>query len=172
MALNPVERRMAMLCGEWIDFRDDATRRLLVWRVRENARRLVQCFFEAQKHDLEYSSRDLFVVFDAPFEHSIQYSRALKEALRGQFEASVEELAAQGLSTDWRFQPTNVPDSAVGFVDALRAFGSKYHKTIGHLTAVLSPSDVSDTGAFAAWMLRVVAANVPERLRLVMFYSI
>jgi hypothetical protein len=31
MALNPVEQRLAMLCGEWVDFRAETDKRLLIW---------------------------------------------------------------------------------------------------------------------------------------------
>ena len=172
MALNPVERRMALLCGDWVDFRSEASKRLLVWQVPENAIRLVQCFLEAQKHDLEYSAGDLFVVFEPPFEHSVQYSRALKGALRGQYDASREELAEQGLEADWSFEPDQEPHSPQAVIDALRSFGSKYHKTIGHLVGVLMPQGISDAGAFESWVLRAVTAGVPERLRLLVVDSI
>ncbi|MPY87895.1 MAG: hypothetical protein GEU99_08240 [Luteitalea sp.] len=171
MALNPVERRLALLCGEWVDFRSDTSKRLLVWRVPESALRLVQCFFEVQKHDLEYSSHDLFVVFDTPYEYSIQYSRALKQALRGQYDASKEDLASQGLTTDWFFDPEDVPNTSAGVIDALRSFGSKYHKTIGHLAAVLLPATVSDEEWFSAWVSRALQTNAPERLRLLVVDS-
>jgi tetratricopeptide (TPR) repeat protein len=172
MGLNPVERRLSLLCGDWLDFRADATKRLLVWQVPENAVRLVQCFFEVQKHDLEYSSRDLFVAFDAPFERSPSYSRALKQALRGQYDASRDDLAAEQLPVDWAFDPEDVPDSPAGVIAALRSFGSKYHQTIGHLAAVLLPSAVEAPEAFAGWIERALAADLPERLRLVVVDSL
>jgi hypothetical protein len=172
MALNPVERRLSLLCGDWIDFRSDASKRLLVWQVPENAMRLVQCFFEAQKHDLEYSSGDLFIVLDSPFEHSLQYSRALKETLRGQYDASREDLATQGLGTDWRFAVADAPDTAAGAMDALRSFGSKYHNTIRHLVGALTPTAVANDQFFVGWLLRALATDLPERLRLVIVDSI
>lgn len=172
MGLNPVERRLSLLCGEWLAFRADATKRLLVWQVPENAMRLVQCFFEVQKHDLEYSSRDLFIVFDAPFERSLQYSRDLKQALRGQYDASREELTTQQLPVDWAFAPAHVPDSPAGVMAGLRSFGSKYHQTIGHLAMVLLPSAIDDSDAFAAWISRALATGLPERLRLVVVDSL
>ena len=172
MALNPVERRLALLCGEWMDFRADAGKRLLVWQVPENAMRLVQCFFEVQKLDLEYSSRDLFIVLTPAFEHSVRYARELKESLRGQYDASREDLAAQGLESDWPFDPVQAPDSPAGVIAALRSFGSKYHTTIGHLAAVLQPAGITDPAAFSSWVFRALAANPPERLRLVLIDSL
>jgi hypothetical protein len=172
MSLNPVERRLALLCGDWIDFRSDAAKRLLVWQVPANAIRLVQCFLEAQKHALEYSSGDVFVTLQTPFEHSTQYSRELKAGLRGQYDASREQLVEQKLESDWTFDPAAEPHSAPSFMDGLRSFGSKYHKTIGHLVGVLMPLSVSDGAAFSAWVMRALAARPPERLRLLVVDSI
>jgi hypothetical protein len=172
MALNPVERRLALLCGDWVDFCADPSKRLLVWQVPENATRLVQCFFEVQKLDLEYSSRDVFVVFQPPFEHSLQYSRELKQALKGQYEASRDDLAAQDLPADWGFDPAQVPDTPAAVLGALRSFGSKYHETIGHLAAVLMPGAVTDPDAFEGWVLRALDTALPERLRLAVVDSI
>ena len=160
MTLNPVERRLALLCGDWIDFCSDGAKRLLIWQVPENGMRLVQCFFEVQKLDLEYSSGDLFIVFDSPFEHSIQYSKALKEGLRGQYDASREDMKSQGLSSDWTFAPTDVPDSATGVMEALRSFGSNYHKTIKHLVGAFTPTAIADEGFFIGWLLRALATNL------------
>jgi hypothetical protein len=167
MALNPVERRLALLCGEWTDFRSDTTKRLLVWQVPESALRLVQCFFEVQKHDLEYSSRDLFMVFESPFERSIQYSRALKQELSGQYDASREAMIAENVPTDWSFDAAAVPDSPSGFISGACSFGSKYKKTIGHLAAVLQPAKIADEESFSAWVLRALDLGFPERLRFV-----
>jgi hypothetical protein len=172
MGLNPVEKRLALLCGDWIDFRSEGSNRLLIWQVAENAMRIVQCFFETQKHDLEYSSGDLFIVLDPPFDHSIQYSKALKEALRGQYDASRHDLEQEGLSTDWSFVPGNVADTAAGVVSALSSFGAKYCNTNQHLVGVLTPTAVADDELFAGWLLRALANNLPEHLRLVIVDSI
>src|ERR1700759_4521953 len=101
MALNAVERRLLDLRYEWEAFAEDPTPRLLVWTVPDAAMRLVRCFLEAQKYEGEYVTRDLFVVFDVPFEDSIQYSQALKEALAGQYAASREDLAREGVDAAW-----------------------------------------------------------------------
>jgi hypothetical protein len=127
-----------------------------------------------QKHETEYSTRDLFIVFDAPFESSIQYSRALKEALAGQYEASRDELAQQGIAADWTFVPGQAPHSARGFVESLRSFGSRYHTIIGHLVAVFAPTNVDPDAqdAFADWLARALDSALPERLRLAVVDSI
>jgi hypothetical protein len=171
MALNPVERRLTDLCADWVAFRDDTTKRLLVWQVPDDAARLLQCFFEVQKHDTPYTSGDLFVVFDAAFDNSIQYSRELKEALFGQYEASRQDLEKEGIASDWRPSPEQFPDSAYGFVQSVRSFGSMHHKSIGHLVVVLTPPAVSSPDSFSRWLLRALDAGLPERLRIAVIDS-
>ena len=96
MPLNAVERRLLDLRHQWERFANDPTPRLLVWTVPDAAMRLVRCFLEVQKHEGEYVTGDLFIVFDTPFENSIQYSRALKELLAGQHAASADDLGRRG----------------------------------------------------------------------------
>ncbi len=172
MALNPVERRLALLCADWLEFRADAARRLLVWQVPDHAVRLVQCFVQAQRYELEYSSRDLFIPFDAPFEHSLQYARALKEQLAGQVEASRADWAAQGLDAGWTLDPASSPDTAAAFISALRSLGSSHHRSIGHLVAVLIPPSVDRPAHWAGWLQRALQADLPERLRIVVVDSL
>jgi tetratricopeptide (TPR) repeat protein len=172
MSPNPVERRIADLCQEWAGFRADPSKRLLIWQAPENAERLLQAFFETQKHETEYSTGDLFIVFDASFEHSIQYSRALKEALAGQYKASREALESQGIACDWHYAPAEFADSATGFVHSIGSFGSHHQEQIGHCVAVLYPQYIMDNDAFAAWLGRALNAGVPEGLRLVVTDSL
>jgi tetratricopeptide (TPR) repeat protein len=166
MALNPVELRMVELRHHWEAFRADTSKRLLIWEVSDTATRMLQCFFEAQKHESEYSTGDVFIVFDAPFFNSIQYAHALKEALVGHYEASQDVLAAQGLPIDWQIDPQTSPDSATGFIRSLLSFGSKYYQHIGHLVAVLMPQTIANPEAWGAWLSRALDTDMPERLRL------
>ena len=168
MALNPVERRMALLCDHWIAFRDQPEPRLLVWQVPDNALRLVECFAEVQKLDLPYASGDVFLLFKPPYQHGLQFSRAIKEALRGQFDASVDDLQKQGLATDWAFDPGASPDTPAGVAQALRSFGSKYHRVLRHLVLVLMPPSLADGAAYTAWLKALLDCQLPERLRVLL----
>lgn len=170
--MNPVEKRLMLLADRWVSFREDDTKRLLIWQAEPNALRFFQCFFEVQKHETEYTVGDLFIVFDAPFDNTIQYSRELKEILAGQYEASREDLLQQGISPDWQFNPRQYPHSAAGFVNSLRSFGSQHHERIGHLVAVLTPTQVANSDHLASWLLNAVQANPPERLRFVVIDSL
>ena len=168
MALNPVERRMALLCDNWIGFRDQPQARLLLWQVPDNALRLVECFAEVQKLDLPYASGDLFIVFKLPYVHGLQFARGIKQALRGQFDASLDELRGQGLDTDWSFDPAATPDTPAGVAQALRSFGAKYHRALRHLAVVLLPTSLADVPAYTAWLQGLLDTGLPERLRLLL----
>lgn len=162
---NPVEERLMLLADHWTSFRDDPDKRLLVWQAEANALRFFQCFLEVQKHETDYTVGDLFVVFDTPFENIIQYSRDLKASLKGQYDASHDDLSQQGITPDWDYNPEDYPDSVSGVVKSLQSFGSRHHERIGHLVAVLMPKDVSDNEGFTAWLAHALKERLPERLR-------
>ena len=167
MALNPVERCLVDLAGRWQVFRDDTSKRLLIWQVADNAFRLLQCFFEVQKHDTEYSTADLFIVFDAPFDNSIQYARSLKEALAGQYDASREDLIQQGVEPAWQYAPESFPDTATGFVRSVLSMLTAHRTTLNGLAIVLMPQHVADDEAFVAWLRRALDSGMPDQLRIV-----
>ncbi len=172
MVLNPVEHRLMALAGHWESFRDNDSKRLLIWQADDSALRFYHCFFEVQKHETEYTVGDLFIVFDTPFQNAIQYSRGLKENLWGQYDASREDLTQQGITPDWQFNSNEIPDSALGFIQSLSSFESKHRNTIGNVVAVLMPSQVVEDDLFASWLTRVLAAELPRRLRLVVLDSL
>jgi len=174
MALNPVERRLLYLCNHWSAFTGNASKRLLLWQMQDNAVRIVQGFFEVQKHQTDFTTGDMFIVFDTPFENSIQYSRALKEMLVGRYQASHDDLRAEGITPDWVFDPATVPHSVAGFVESMRSFGSHHQESIGLLVAVLMPSQMrlEAYDAFGDWLARALAANLPGQLRLVVVDSV
>lgn len=163
--MNPVERRLVELLQCWEEFLSDPQKRLLLWQVPDNAPRMLECFFEVQRHPAAYASGDTFITFDAPFEHSIAYSRALKQTLAGQYAASHEELQRAGQQPDWAFEPDGMPDTATAFVQALASLAG-HHPVFGHLVAVLMPVRVDSEEAWAAWVARALQAGVPEGVRL------
>ncbi|MBX3305067.1 MAG: hypothetical protein KF751_03340 [Nitrospira sp.] len=172
MALNPVERRLVDLCHHWEAFRQDPSKRLLIWQVPDNAGRMLQCFFEAQKHETDYSAGGLFIVFDAPFENSIQYSRDLKTTLAGRYDASRELLSRQGIASNWQYDPQHAQDSAVGVLQSLCSFADTHQNDVGHLVAVLMPSRLGHIDGFIGWVQRILSSNIPEHLRFVLIDSV
>jgi hypothetical protein len=166
MAMNPVEQRVLQMCQAWAAFRDDPAARVLVWRIQEDALRMVDVFIEMQKHQTELTTGDTFILFKTPYAHGLQYSRALKESLVGQFEATKDSLAAQGLPVDWAFNPATTLDAPAGVAQGLLSFGSKYHQALGHLTPVFMPLNVNNAVAWEQWLQGLLAMNMPERMRM------
>lgn len=169
--LNPVERRLMQLAGQWQAFRAQPQARLLLWQLPESGLRLAECFVEAQKLELPYATGDVFLLFKQPFVHGLQYGRALKQALRGIYDASAEQLQAQGVAADWPFDPAATPDTAAGFAEALRSFGSRHHGAMApgaQLCMVLMPTQVAHAASFARWLHELLDLGLPQRLRVLL----
>lgn len=163
--MNPVEQRVAQMCQAWAAFTADPAKRLLVWRIQEDALRMVDVFVEMQKHQTELTTGDTFVLSKAAYQHGLQYSRELKEGLVGQYEATREDLPKQGLPADWHFDPAATADTPAGMAQALLSFGSKYHQAVGHLTLVLHPLKVASSASWVDWLTGLLDVGLPERLR-------
>lgn len=166
MALNPVEQRLVQIKDLWDIFASDPDKRLLIWRCQAASYRMMDCFFEAQKHESDYATRDLFLVFKDPFTNAIQYSHDLKTALAGIYAASRDDLKDQGISPDWAFDACDEPDSPAGVMGSLRSFGMGHDPHFEHLVAVLMPTEVSHPDRFAKWVADALASGPPERLRI------
>ena len=171
-ALNPVERRLMQLAGLWAEFRAEPAARLLLWQLPESGLRMAECFVEAQKIDAPYATGDVFLLFKQPFVHALQYSRALKEALRGIADASAADLCAQADAIPaWPFDPAATPDTAAWFADAVRSFGSAHHRAMtpgAHLCVVLWPGAVAHGPGFERWLRQLLDVGLPARLRVLM----
>lgn len=173
-ALNPVERRLMQMAGAWQDFRADGEARLLLWQVPESGLRVAECFVEVQKYELPYAMGDVFLLFKQSFVHGLQYSRELKVALRGIYDASGDDLSAQGLPADWEFDPAITPDTASSFAGAVRSFGSKYHRSMApeaHLCIALWPPNVAHGPSFVRWIRQLLDDGLPPRLRVLLVDS-
>lgn len=169
--MHPVEERLVRLRERWDLFRDDSTKRLLIWQLPENAMRFAFCFFEAQHHDTVYAVRDLFIVVDTPFENSIQYSRELKQILVGRYKAGRDALEEEGIEPDWTFEPSDTPDLPEGFVQLLQSFAS-HHPEAGYIVPVFAPSTVTDLPAWIACVERMLKGANADRVRYVLLDSI
>ncbi|MEJ2592629.1 MAG: hypothetical protein P8178_14775, partial [Candidatus Thiodiazotropha sp.] len=176
MQLNAVERRLVELQQHWQVFRADDTKRMLIWQTPDNAKRLMECFFEAQRHaaseERPYIGCDTFIVFDTPFEDSISYSRTLKETLAGQYEASHASIEQAGETADWHFSPKALPDSARSFVEALNDLAKHHPAALGLLVAVMLPSAVNGEAAWYAWLQRALQAEPAPGVRLVVLDAV
>lgn len=175
-SLNAVEQRLVELQSHWQDFRGDDSKRMLLWQVRDNAARLMECFFAVQRLEATlatpYVGSDTFIVFDTPFEDSISYSRKLKEALAGEYGASRESFQQADREPDWNYSPAALPDSARGFIESLNDLTQHHQDVLGLLVAVVLPSSVAGEDAWTAWLERALAAGPGPGLRLLVLDSL
>ncbi|WP_211445066.1 hypothetical protein [Collimonas humicola] len=155
MAKNPVEKRVATLRDLWLEHTQDPRMRVLVWRIPANADRMLQAFFEIQQHPGDWTTPDLFLRFDAAFDTSFGYSRALRQSLAENYIDSKDSLREQGVSTDWSVAQTPQHDSAAGVMATLASFARYHQAQLEHLryvAAVLAPHPVTSQEAWEAWL--------------------
>jgi tetratricopeptide (TPR) repeat protein len=176
MELNAVERRLVDIQNHWQDFLADDSKRLLLWQIKESSTRLMEAFFEAQQHEAvqekPYGCSDTFVVFDVPFDNSISYSRTLKEALAGQYEASQDAFKQVGRQADWKFTTESQPDSALGFIQGLNSLARHHQEVLGRLVAVILPTSVANESHWVAWLGRALQAAPDKGVCLVVIDSL
>jgi tetratricopeptide (TPR) repeat protein len=155
MAKNPVEKRVDTLRNLWLEHTEDPQVRVLVWRIPDNADRMLQAFFEMQQHPGDWTTPDLFLRFDAPFDTGFGYSRALRQALADSYIDSKDSLREQGVAADWPFTRLPHHDSASGTMAVLASFAQHHQAQLAHLryvNAVLAPNGVAGQDAWEAWL--------------------
>lgn len=160
MSKSPVEKRLEQLRDLWLEASESPALRLAVWRVPDNARRMLSAFFEAQQHSGEWNTPDAFLRLDAAFETSWDYSRALKRTLTTGFEENRDALKNQGIEPDWPAASQDQPDTAAGFMALLSSFAEHYRDHWRHVVVVLEPERVTSPEAFEDWLDAALAAPV------------
>lgn len=163
---NPVEQRIALMRDLWLEATADERVRVVVWRVPDNAQRMLLAFYEMQRHDGDWRTPDLFVRFDQPFETGFGYSRALCDAVIEGYVESRESFEQQGIAFDWPFGTAPRADSPAGFVALFGSFARHHAAHHRHAVAALVPPRVSTPAAFEAWVRGVVQPGLPDGLRL------
>jgi len=155
MAKNPVEKRVDTLRDLWLEHTEDPQARVLVWRIPANADRMLQAFFEMQQHPGDWTTPDLFLRFDTPFDTGFGYSRALRQALADRYIDSKDSLREQGVAADWPFTQLPHHDSAPGTMAVLASFAQHHQAQLAHLryvNAVLAPNGVASQDAWETWL--------------------
>jgi tetratricopeptide (TPR) repeat protein len=163
---NPVEKRIALMRDLWWQATEDEQVRIVIWRVPDNAERMVLAFYEAQRHEGDWQTADLFIKFDAPFETSFTYSRMLCDALVETYVASDDSFKQQGIAMNWPFARVPRPDSAAGFMGLLGHFARHHEAHFRHAVAALLPATVTSPAALQAWVQAAVKVGVPSGVRL------
>lgn len=163
---NPVEKRIELMRDLWLQATEDPQVRVVVWRVPDNAERMLLAFFEAQRLEGDWQAPDLFLKFDAPFETGFTYSRMLCDALIESYTASADSFKEQGIAFNWPFASVPRPDSAAGFLNLLGAFSRHHREHFRYAVAALMPMPVTSADALDAWVRGAVHAGVPVNVRL------
>ncbi|WP_211463045.1 hypothetical protein [Collimonas silvisoli] len=171
MAKNPVEKRVAALRDLWLEHTQDPQLRILVWRIPANADRMLQAFFEMQQHPGDWTTPDLFLRFDAPFDTGFGYSRTLRQSLVESYIDSKDSLREQGVAADWPVAQTPHHDSASSVMAMLASFTRHHQAQLAHLryvAAVLTPHPISSQDAWEAWLEAALRSPVAADVRLIL----
>jgi tetratricopeptide (TPR) repeat protein len=170
-AKNPVEKRIALMRDLWLQATEDPSVRIVVWRLPDNADRMLLAFYEAQRHEGDWQTQDLYIKFDAPFETGFSYSRSLCDALIETYVASDDSFKEQGIALNWPFARVPRPDSASGFLGLLGDFARHHAKHFRHAAAALMPATVTSPAAWQAWVQAAVKSGVPAGVQLALVDS-
>ncbi len=168
---SPVEQRLAQMSALWLEATADDAVRVVVWRIPDNADRMLQAFFESQRHATEWQLPDLFVRFDAPFETSFGYSRALNEALLESYNGSLEGFRENGISFNWPSAAAGRADSAAGFVALFNSFAQHHATHFRCAVAALMPSAANSAAVWVDWVRSALRAGVAPNVRLALVES-
>lgn len=167
---NPVEKRMAQLHDLWWERTDDEALRAIVLRVPPDSQRMLEAFFTLQMVDSDYSTPDLFLRIDTPFETGFRYSRELRQQLIDTYRHNRPQLVKQGVAGAWEEEHKPGWDSAAGFVET--GYALARHLRRQRLSIVLQPGGTSDAACFERWFDAAMQAPVPPQdaglLRLVL----
>ncbi len=150
----------------WWQATADEQVRIVVWRVPDNAERMVLAFYEAQRLEGDWQTGDLFIKFDAPFETGFTYSRMLCDALIESYVASDDSFKQQGIAMNWPFARVPRPDSAAGFLGLLGNFAQHHDAQFRHAVAALMPASTTSAAALQAWLKAALQTGVPAGVRL------
>ncbi len=166
-AKNPVERGLEQLRELWLQATEAPERRLLVWRTPGNAERMIDAFFEIQKHPGPWAVPDMFLALDAEFETGYGYSRTLKEALVASYSASRDGFIEEG-AADWGAVAQTYADSPEGVVGLLDAFARHHRDYLRNVVLVVRPKGLTSGEALERWVQRALATPATPMVKFCM----
>ncbi|EAS1758243.1 hypothetical protein BH012_17190 [Salmonella enterica] len=135
---NAVERKLAELERLWLEASDDENARIFIWRTPADSDRLIHVFFALQEEQQnDFTTPDLFIRFNTPFETRYGYPHSLEE----------EFIERVNISTfpEPRWQPASLlPCYRADRLHALMNDFAHYHQdALRYLTVILTASSVS-----------------------------
>ncbi|WP_380180340.1 hypothetical protein [Kalamiella sp. sgz302252] len=164
---NPVERRIEILQGMWLE-KSAKKSKVLLWDMEDEEINFIYAFTALQRHNTLYDVSDMFISFRAPFDTLFGYSRALRNEL---LESYNNSLAEQGISADWQLPPEANADSVAGTLACLQSFIHCYQTRFRYLVVALTPDSVSRQSSFLNWMQLALQHEWPHNLRIMLLQS-
>lgn len=165
---NAIEERLDTLGERWDEFVEQPGARALIFQVTRDEVALADGFI---RHRAEGGgdTRDLFIRFDEPFEKLEVHGLALTRAFRGKYEEVREGLKAEGIDAGWQPPIARAGDTDLGlFVKCCGSFIAHHDDLFDHLAVALVPQAIADRAAWARWLLALVRAPLPAKLRLLL----
>lgn len=150
---EPIRQRFAWLHDQWVFFAENDRARVLIWRVQDDERRMLDAFFTMESEPDLGELPDLFLRVDAPFTDGDSYALALRDALVNASEEARTEPDADDTQPNWYPPPLSrggkVQEMCVAAYQSFRA----HFAVAGRLAFVLEPSALSDAASFCAWLV-------------------
>jgi len=162
---SPVEKRLEDLRDQWMRATEEADTKLLIWRPPGNAERMLDVFFEAQKHPGDWSVPDMFLNLEANFETSFSFSRELKESLLLGYSASRAGFLEEG-AVRWDGAAESHPDTAAGLMGLLNSFAEHHREFFRYLVLVVAPARVASANALEKWVGSALQVPISARIKL------
>lgn len=164
---HAIMRRLGRLRGQYRAFTADPRARLLLWRLRDDERRMLDALV-ATEHDARLGRLpDLLVVLPTAFEYPMCHGSALRDALCAQYAQGREDDPAQAPELDWSPPSVGYETSDVDALVVTAASLAEHHAAwLEHVTLVLCPASLVDDERWCTWLRRLVT-RLPERVRVV-----
>ncbi len=164
---NAIERRIQKIDELWDTIAREDGVRLIRWMPAPSDLQLVEVHLRLQIEDTG-STPDLFLKLDTPFAGADTAAGALADAIVRACEEARDETESMGFSRAWEW---TARDRALAggprFLAACRSVIHAYGERFRLLVLWLAPSEVPDPAAWAKFLARMAAADLPPRLRIV-----
>ena len=166
VAINPIEQRLKKLEGLWTEFIEQPAGRILRWLTDDDTVQMIQLFVDLQSEPVS-EIPELFIEFKAPFEEPEDYASSIVESLRAQYNANRDEIAAEGIQSDWTCPPLSNPITKKDLLNTLESFQKSHKSLTDRLAIVLWPEKSKNAANWERWLTELVVQGIPATVRIV-----
>lgn len=162
---NPVELRLDLLGGLWMEFADHPTARVLRWLADGDARQIIDVFIELH-HQHPAGVPDVFIPFETPFRDETSYAADLLRAWRAWFDGLKDDLIDLPRDPTWRCpSPRPGEAGAAAVARAAASFREAFAADFRNLAVALIPPNIGDAPAWNRWLTALAKAEIPPEVR-------